>query len=122
VTAPAPLPPPFSVPQLAQRWGCSEGLIRKLIRNKRLQCFRPGSLIRISVAEVERFECQQQMTTHGASNDSGEGSPSSGGKPPAEPEPAAEGNSPRKIGRAPKRKRAASGAMGTILPGPWAGL
>jgi excisionase family DNA binding protein len=44
---------PFSVPQLAERWGCSQGLVRKLIRDGRLQCFRPGALIRISAAEVE---------------------------------------------------------------------
>lgn len=62
MTAPAniQLARPFSVPQLAHRWGCSEGLIRKMIRDGRLQCFRPGTLIRISAAEVERFECQQQ--------------------------------------------------------------
>lgn len=27
---------PFSVPQLAARWGCSEGLVRKLIREGRV--------------------------------------------------------------------------------------
>ena len=61
---------PYSPETLAERWGCSEGLVYKLIRDGRLQCFRPGSLIRISAGEVERFECQ---TT--ASSDCGEGSP-----------------------------------------------
>jgi len=51
-------PRPLSVPQLAARWGCSDGLIYKLIKDGRLQCFRPGSLIRISMVEVERFEGQ----------------------------------------------------------------
>ena len=36
---------PFSVPQLADRWGCSEGLVRKLIRSGDLQCFRPGGRV-----------------------------------------------------------------------------
>lgn len=49
-------PRPYSVPQLAARWGCSDGLIYKLIREGRLQCFRPGTLIRIPAAEVERYE------------------------------------------------------------------
>jgi excisionase family DNA binding protein len=117
MTAPAPLPPPFSVPQLAQRWGCSEGLIRKMIRDGQLQCFRPGTLIRIAAAEVERFECQQQMTTHGASNDSGEGSPSSG---ETETE-GTEDNSPPRIARAPRRKRGPSGRAPNVVNGPWAG-
>jgi excisionase family DNA binding protein len=47
---------PLSVAQLAERWGCSQGLVRKLIREGRLQCFRPGQLIRIKAAEVERYE------------------------------------------------------------------
>jgi len=51
-----PLARPFSVPQLAHRWGCSEGLIRKMIRDGRLQCFRPGTLIRISAAKPEGRE------------------------------------------------------------------
>ncbi|WP_082701931.1 helix-turn-helix domain-containing protein [Novosphingobium sp. FSW06-99] len=55
---------PMSVPQLATRWGCSDGLIYKLIKEGRLQCFRPGTLIRISVAEVERFEGQPAAVVH----------------------------------------------------------
>ncbi len=54
---------PYSVPQLAERWGCSEGLIRKLINTGELQCFRPGALIRISAAEVERYECQSSTAS-----------------------------------------------------------
>lgn len=49
MNAPAniPIASPFSVPQLAHRWGCSEGLIRKMIRDGRLHCFRPGTLIQM---------------------------------------------------------------------------
>lgn len=112
------VPRPFSVPQLAHRWGCSEGLVRKMIREGRLHCFRPGTLIRISAAEVERFECQQQqMMTHSASNASEVGSQSCGEK--AESDGAASSN--RRIARAPRRKPAPSGKQETVLRGPWAG-
>ncbi|WP_084391161.1 helix-turn-helix domain-containing protein [Novosphingobium capsulatum] len=47
---------PLSVAQLAEHWECSQGLVRKLIREGRLLSFRPGQLIRISAAEVERYE------------------------------------------------------------------
>lgn len=49
---------PYSVPGLASRWGCSEGIIRGLIRDKILAHFRIGTLIRIRASEVERFECR----------------------------------------------------------------
>ncbi|QUM70831.1 helix-turn-helix domain-containing protein [Sphingopyxis granuli] len=59
---------PYSVPQLAERWGCSDSMIRKLINLGELKCFRIGALIRIAAAEVERFETtpvpvQQTATT-----------------------------------------------------------
>lgn len=47
---------PYSIPQLAERWGCSDSMIRKLIKQGQLQCFRIGALMRIAAAEVERFE------------------------------------------------------------------
>lgn len=53
---------PLSVAQLAERWECSQGLVRKLIREGRLQSFRPGQLIRISAAEVERYELHGPLT------------------------------------------------------------
>jgi excisionase family DNA binding protein len=53
-------PPPYSVAKLAQRWECSEGLIYRLISSGALKCFRPGALIRIRAAEVERYE--REMT------------------------------------------------------------
>lgn len=46
----------YSVRQLADRWGCSGGLIYKLIRQGTLHAFRPGNPLRISAAEVRRFE------------------------------------------------------------------
>ncbi|HEY6814062.1 MAG TPA: helix-turn-helix domain-containing protein [Croceibacterium sp.] len=48
--------PSYSVAQLAERWQCSEGLVRKIIGSGKLAAFRLGTLIRISAAEVDRFE------------------------------------------------------------------
>ena len=120
MTHPARLPlpdeRPFSVPQLAARWGCSEGLIRKLIRGNRLHCFRPGSLIRISATEVERFECQQmQEVSPTASSASEAGSRSS----ISTAAPASGDSSRPKIARAPRRKPGNSGNGATIHHGPW---
>lgn len=47
---------PYSVAQLADRWGGSDSMVRKLINQGELQCFRIGNLIRIPAAEVERYE------------------------------------------------------------------
>lgn len=47
---------PYSVAQLADRWGCSGNVVRKLINQGELACFRIGTLIRIAAAEVARFE------------------------------------------------------------------
>lgn len=93
---------PFSVPQLAYRWGCSEALIRKLIRDQRLQCFRLGALIRISASEVERFECESSGSI--PSNDcSADMQSSTSTKASA----SGEGSTAR-IARAPRRKRGSS--------------
>jgi excisionase family DNA binding protein len=46
----------YSVRTLAERWGCSHGLVRNMIRRGELRSFRYGNLIRIradAVAEVE---------------------------------------------------------------------
>ncbi len=51
--------PPHSVQSLANRWKCSEGTVRNLIRNEAITHFRLGQLIRISAEEVARFECQK---------------------------------------------------------------
>lgn len=106
---------PYSVPQLAERWGCSEGLVRKLIREGRLHCFRPGSLIRISVAEVERFECQMHRNSPSSASEAG--SPSSIDTP----EGASDANSTPRIERAQRQRPALSGSHPGIVRGPWAG-
>lgn len=48
--------PPLSLRQLADRWDCSEGLVRKMIERGELHSFRIGVLIRIPAVEVDRFE------------------------------------------------------------------
>lgn len=113
---------PYSVNQLAARWDCSPSMIRKLIGQNRLKPFRIGELIRISAAEVERYECQDQPTTTPTpSSDSEEDTPSSGATQATEQslDGATAANSPRKIGRAPRRRPAPFGSGPTIVPGPW---
>lgn len=56
---PLPSEPPFSVRSLSERWGCSEGAVRSVIRNGGLGHFRIGELIRIPADEVRRFECRR---------------------------------------------------------------
>ena len=51
--------PPFSVRSLAKRWCCSESVVRNEISANRLGHFRIGNLIRVTAAEVARFECQE---------------------------------------------------------------
>lgn len=107
-----PVPPPFTVRSLAERWHCSEGVVRKAIDDGRLNPFRIGVLIRIPVAEVERFEqCQKSQNT--ASNDSEEDTRSSIMTKQA---PAAVAGSTRVIGRAPRRKRETSGTTQSKAP------
>jgi excisionase family DNA binding protein len=48
---------PFSVKTLADRWECHPDVVRRLIRKGDLKSFRVGALIRVSRAEVERYEC-----------------------------------------------------------------
>ena len=69
---------PFSLKTLAARWDCSEGTVRNLIVNDRLNYFRIGVLFRIPMTEVVRFE-----TCNTPSNDSGEDTPSDGRIKPA---------------------------------------
>lgn len=102
---------PYTVPNLASRWGCSEGLIRKMIDRGELRSFRLGILIRVPADEVERVECQSQ--SHTASNDSGEVLPSSGG--PMESADAA--RSTPTIGRARRRRLAPSGGTAATSRG-----
>lgn len=46
----------YSVRTLAERWCCSEGLVRKLIHNGELRRIEGFSLMRISADEVDRYE------------------------------------------------------------------
>src|SRR3546814_20892325 len=74
---------PYSVPQLAERWGCSDSMIRKLINEGELQSFRIGWLIRIRAAEAERYEkCPAETTIPITYNYTGEVSPSYGRRGP----------------------------------------
>jgi excisionase family DNA binding protein len=85
----------YTVASLAAEWECSEGVIRKAIRDGELGCFRLGTLIRIPAEEVRRFEC-----TSLPSSDCAEDMPSSGA---TKPESAAATDSRLPI--APPRKR-----------------
>jgi excisionase family DNA binding protein len=105
------IPRPFTVPSLAERWGCSTGLVRKMIDRGQLRSFRIGALIRIPADEVERVEC---LTTPSSDSEvhmpsSGETTDSGGG----------EGSTP-KIDRARKPRLDVSGRTATIHRGPWA--
>ena len=112
MTALPDIPRPFTVPGLAARWECSEGLIRKMIERGQLRSFRIGVLIRVPADEVERIECQNTQ-----SNASEDHMPSSGKTPGSEGE---DGSMPR-IGRARKPRPGEFGKPGTIHHGPWAG-
>ena len=48
----------FSVRMLAERWSCSEGAVRALIRHGLLNHFRVGELIRVRAEDVARYECR----------------------------------------------------------------
>lgn len=48
---------PYTVKALAERWGCSDEHIRKMVKSGQLQAFAlGGKLIRISAEEVDRWE------------------------------------------------------------------
>lgn len=102
----------YTVASLAEAWGCSEGVIRKLIANGKLGCFRIYTLIRIPSEEVARFECQNTP-----SSDSEADTPSS--IETQEDSGTAKDFMPRTVlGR--KRRLAADGPQGaTVHRGPW---
>jgi excisionase family DNA binding protein len=102
----------YTVASLASRWECSEGVVRKLIARGDLSCFRIGTLIRISAAEVERFEWQTTPcnASEGDTPLSGERTESGEGEPFMP-----------QIDRARKPRHAAYGKAATIHRGPWAG-
>jgi len=53
---------PFTVEEVAQRWGVSVRTVGDLVRNGQLGCFRPGNgrgVIRISEEHIAEYERQQ---------------------------------------------------------------
>lgn len=48
--------PVFTPQQIAERWNCSLGVIRTLIRSGKLNAFRVGRLLRVSERNVILFE------------------------------------------------------------------
>lgn len=101
---------PYTPVTLAERWGCSQGLVRKMIDRHELSHFRLGTLIRIPASEVERVECQ-----HIPSNDCEADMPSSG-----KTAESGEGeDSTPKIDRARRPRHADYGKVATILHGRW---
>lgn len=103
----------YSVPRLAERWDCSREMIYKLVKSNRLQVFRLGGLIRISVAEVERYECQ----TTACSGSEGD-LPSSGNRQTASD---TGDNLAQQIGRGRKQRRVEFGSPAEVINGPWGG-
>lgn len=104
----------YTVATLAERWECSEGVVRKLIRDGRLVHFNVGALIRINPEEVARFECQNIP-----SNDSEADMPSS--TETLEEDDTGSDFEPR-TALGLKRKRDGDGQRGaTILHGRWGG-
>jgi excisionase family DNA binding protein len=57
----------FRVTSLAERWDCSPGKIRDMIRTGALPCLKLGKLVRIPVAAVYEFEAKCQNQTPPAS-------------------------------------------------------
>lgn len=47
---------PFTVRALAEHWECSEDLIYKLLRTRKLGCYKVGSETRISTRHVAEYE------------------------------------------------------------------
>lgn len=46
----------FTTGELAERWKCSDGQVRRLVGNGQLRSFRLGKLVRISRNAVEEYE------------------------------------------------------------------
>ena len=104
----------FNITRLALHWSCSEGLVRKLLKNGQLKGFKIGNLWRIKYSEVENYECRKEAS-----------SPSNGleadGLSSTKTIVAHAGVNAlmRPIGKAPRRKRGSAGALGSSLNGPW---
>jgi len=50
----------FSVRSLAERWQCSDGLVRSMIARGELRSFRYGNLIRITAEAVAEVEAKRE--------------------------------------------------------------
>lgn len=93
---------PYSVAQLADRWGCSDSLIRKMIDQGELQCFRIGILIRVPAAEVARYEAQTVALAPPVAAD--EESPTAPARPRRRRRRIMVHTTPRNIPGAPRRR------------------
>jgi excisionase family DNA binding protein len=62
----------FTLKTLAARWGCHRRTIMGLIKEGKLRSFRVGTLVRVSTAEVERYEGQPLTESQGLSRSIGE--------------------------------------------------
>lgn len=104
----------FTVASLAVHWGCSEALIRNMIRRGELLRFKLGTLDRIPRAEVERIECQtiQNLPCSGSeagSQLSGETRQGS----------VTVNRSSQPTGSARRQRPGNGGGLATIVNGPW---
>jgi excisionase family DNA binding protein len=70
IAQPAASPDVYSVRTLAERWQCSEGLVRKMISSGQLESFRYGNLIRIRQEAVARVEEVRPPKKGGAMDES----------------------------------------------------
>jgi excisionase family DNA binding protein len=103
----------YTVSTLAAEWACSEGVIRKLIADGRLGCFRIGTLIRIPPEEVARFECRDIQSSASRGD-----TPSSG---VTTPESVTATALPRPTALERRLKHGGFGHRDTVRTGPWAG-
>lgn len=62
MTEPSSKPQVFTPAMLAERWGCSEGQIRKMISTGALPAFRVGKLWRVRRDVVEGLDPSQEPT------------------------------------------------------------
>lgn len=62
------MPKAFSARTLAQRWGCSAKTVLAMVKREELKHFRVGSLVRIPLCEVQRFERSMAARTADAEN------------------------------------------------------
>jgi excisionase family DNA binding protein len=68
----------MTLAMVAERWACSERVVRRLVDNRELEAFRLGKkLIRIPRRAVEDYECRTSLTASGSSEAD---SPSSSGE------------------------------------------